>query len=74
MFSRKAEKTLPTAALRTFAHNHALEVPLLGTRMMLNGQLKRYHPAGIALKWRKKVVIIRVAVSGDTFSGKRLQV
>jgi hypothetical protein len=42
--------------------------------MMLNGQLKRYRSASIALEWREKVVIIRIAVSGDSFFGKRLQV
>jgi hypothetical protein len=74
MLASEAEHPLPALTFRTLSPNHTLEVPFLGTRMMLNGQLKRYHSASIAFEWREKVVIIRVAVSRDSFFGKRLQV
>jgi hypothetical protein len=74
MLTREAEHPLPAPTFRALSPNHPLEVPFLGTSMMLNGQLKRYRSASIALEWREKVIIIRVAVSGDSFFGKRLQV
>jgi hypothetical protein len=74
MRAREAKHPLPAPTFRALSPNHPLEVPFLGTRMMLNDQLKRYHSASITFEWRKKVVVIRVAVSDDSFFGKGLQV
>jgi hypothetical protein len=74
MLARETEYPLPGLTFRALSPNHPLEVPFLGTSMMLNDQLKRYRSTSIALEWLEKVIIIRVAVSGDSFLGKRLQI
>jgi hypothetical protein len=42
--------------------------------MVLDGQLERRHAAGITRVWPEKVIVVRVAISGDLLSGKCFQV
>jgi hypothetical protein len=69
----EAEKTLPASTFRTFSPDHSLEVPFLGTCMMLDGYIKRYNPACIAIECSKYVIVIGVSMGSDLFSGERLQ-
>jgi len=74
VFAREAEKTLPASTFRAFSPDHTFELPFAGTGVMLDGHLKWHYPAGIATEWPEEVIIIGVAMRGNSFSSKRLQV
>jgi len=70
----EAEDAFPASADRTLGEDHPSEIAFPRTSMMLDGQLQWNHPTSTALGWSEEVVIIWVAVSGNSFSSICFQV
>jgi hypothetical protein len=72
--ARVAEETLLVATFRALAQNHPLKVPFPGTGMVLDGHLKGHHAAGIADEGPEEMIVVRIAMGSNAFSGKCFQV